>query len=206
MITPERVKEIFIATSLYYSKEDYDFEKYNGRLKHISIKKDSSEERIYKGLANRLETEERTKRFFMLNHFIKFMETSKVSLYIGDFFNKESFHVVTRLDNFLSSPSYHITKALKNDDEIKLKDFIIIDKEKQPIPVIMGAMIAKELDYNIVALLAIGIPKLLDYWLKDSEDDYFFKPIVNMMKKYVGNIELNREQQQELYDAIQSLK
>lgn len=205
MITAERVKELFIATSLYYT-DDYDFDKYNGRIRKVNIKKNSSEERLYKGLANKLVSEQDTIRFFMINHYDYYFNNSKFSRVANDFWKRDSFSVIHGLNNILSSPSYHIQKALSNDEGISLKDFIKINRDTQPIPIIYRAVIAKEVNYNIVALLALGIPKLLDYWIDNSDDEYFFIPNILMLKKYIRNIKLDNKQRLEIKESIDSLR
>ncbi|QIG65750.1 helicase assembly protein [Ochrobactrum phage vB_OspM_OC] len=206
MITESRVKELFLASAIHYERENYDFFKYKGRLKTASkLKENTTEWGRFKKLANRFVTEENATQFFMINHFDFFLKESKFSKYIGDFYSEENFKKVLRVENIASAYAYHINKALSNEEGIKLKHLIKIDRETQQIPILIQSMELGETDYTIVAALMVCIPKLAGYWLDNSDDEFYFKPLIRALEKYAQSLSISGEQKKLICEVIQQL-
>lgn len=206
MITESRLKELFIASALHYENPSYDMKRFNGRLRNnLTVSKDSGELARYKGLANRLVNEQAAARFFIINQICEYLEHSKFSKYIGDFYTQEAFRKVNRFESVETNYSYYILKALSNDEGITFRDLVLIDKEQQQVPIIIQSMLKGQTDYPIITSLLAGIPKLSDYWLHHSDDEYFFKPLVRNLKKFSDYIDISDNQRVSITETVKQL-
>lgn len=206
MITELRLKELFIASSLHFESETYHIKRYNGRIKHQpKIAPNSTEWARFKKLANKLVTEDAAIQFFMINQINHYLEQSKFSKYIGDFYTQDAFRNVLRFENIEQNYAYHIFKSLSNDDGLLLKDLINIDKSEQPVPIIIQSMMKGDIDFAIVSSLMVTIPKLSAYWVDNSDDDFFFKPLVGAVQRFSILMDIDPNQKKSITTTIQQL-
>lgn len=189
MISSARTNEIFSAMKLHYTSQKYNFFKYAGKAKNGNKGNFHSEK-----LANKLNNETKTVKFF-LGNFISFYERSgEYPSYIGELSDEKAFKVFAKFDGELDIKMF---KAKKTLDKIKKKTDTL--KSIKNFSVLSDLFYEKETDTIAICFLANSFD-LFKIW---KTDDPLENDLLTFLRKTSPFIRGDREK---LIESIKDMK
>lgn len=174
MLTPEWFKETFTALVLHFTT-NYDYVKYQGRLKNRNVEAPGSA--LFTNLGKRFRNKNDFK-FHMIANIVR-MYPSKPTMFIGDYLDKESFAYTKQFENYYQSLAYQTKETLERV-HVPVKKLVIVDEKN-------GCLLFKKTLTNeihpLIMLAFSQIWELLDYWQDANKDDPLFADMIQWYRK-----------------------
>lgn len=178
MISEHRVKELFTAISLHF-RGKYDFKKYQGRINSATCKVN---EFWFKSIALKIFTEKDIIEFYVSNIIYKYTTTNKIETFGKSFNGRENFIIWENWKKIVEDLPSHYSTHFESLDST-LKDLIEIKEGQHPN--LYGLFMSGTVGLEFIVYLKVKhIPKLYDYWIKETSDLIFLPSFINICRKY----------------------
>lgn len=179
-MTPERIREIFLATKLHYTSERYDYTKFGGRKLRGSLKADKF---FYDKFSDKLKSDVSVELFFVSNFMRNFHKNLTIPTFIGDYYNQENF-------DYLKVWYSYVTKTLPYnfnnymDESKSIENLIAVGKS---LPKIFEDYLQGKITIDILSIFVYknsDNPEIA-MWDIISASDPLFEKLYFIVKKHI---------------------
>lgn len=169
----------------FHFTSNYDFEKYNGRIKYTNDQFESNSHRhSYIKIAKKYNTYDELKGFFISN----FIELN--TIWVQDLCTQESFDIFSKYIKRVQSLSYIFKTDLLNIFDVEDKESIFKVTENE-FPYLLTKLFRNEISLETVVILNEFL-KFIPRWDKQIKDDFIWPNIKMKVFKYEPFIDYDK--------------
>ena len=188
IITPFFLYQTYLALKMHFNNENYDFFKYNGKVKANKISFEKRKDRYFFGKLARKENDVGN---ILLSNFVK-----NSNVWIGDIVSDDGMKTYREWKGYKSAILYNFDNDLKKIGDLKQS----IQPKEDGLPEIVNLLISEKISYETVIILdkLLSIMVYLDrieesfLWpeirLKLKKYSSFFSPNQNDYRKFIGSL------------------
>lgn len=179
-MTPERVREIFLAIKLHYTNEKYDYTKFTNRKLRGPQKADVF---YYDKFSKKFSSENAAELFFIANMMRSFHKNFSIPTFIGDYYTVENFE-------YLKYWYSYVRKTLPYNYNQYLKQYETVDELIQPgrtLPKVFEDYLQEKISLDILTTFVYNNRnnQEIDMWEITASADPLFDKLYLIVKKHI---------------------
>jgi hypothetical protein len=169
----------YLALKKHFETDDYDYHKYNGKIKaSIEAFRSRPDSFFFQKLSRQTNPHERL--------LANIVENPKI--WIRDIVDDQGNQVYLNWKKRIEAISYNFTQDLNKLNENYKSNFIV---NKGQHPYLMTLFLKKEISLETASIL-FNISKVADYWCDEIIDKYIARDIIRLLKKYYPFLQIEQ--------------
>lgn len=179
-MTPDKVRELFLAIKLHYTNDKYDYTKFAKRKLRGNLVADTF---FYDKFAKKFSNENSLEFFFMANMMRNFHKNFSIPTFIGDYYTVENFEYLKVWYAYVKqSMPYHFNNYM--DTHTSIDELV---KPGKTLPKVFEDYIQEKISLDILSTFVYynsNNPEI-DIWEVTALSDPLFEKLYSVVKKHI---------------------